>query len=95
MNLVATAHDKRVTINGRSVVISPGGWPEEIARVEWFGAGGVLTLVDGTSVNFTDDTVLVPLIVAWRTAGARQAQKQIGWRERLANWLLRRPHAAG
>ena len=76
MNLVATASDMRVTINGRSAAISPGGWPPEVARVEWFGLGGVLTLIDGSTVKLTDDAMLVPLIVAWRTACNREAEKR-------------------
>lgn len=87
MNLVATAHDKRVTINGRSVVIAAGGWPADVAKVEWFGQAGVVTFADGSAERFTDDAMLVPLIVAWRVAGDRAAQKKMGWREKLANWL--------
>lgn len=85
VNLVATAHDKRVTINGKSVVIAAGGWPEEVAKVEWFGAGGILTLIDGTAIQFIDDTMLVPLVVAWKTANARQ--NHMSWRSRLRRWL--------
>lgn len=88
MNLVATANDKRVTINGRSMTIAPGGWPEEVAKVEWFGDRGALTLIDGHVVRFSDDGVIVPLVIAWRTAEARAlAAKRMGWRARLRRWL--------
>lgn len=83
MNLVATASDKRVVIDGRGVVISPGGWPEAVAKVEWFGMGGVVTLVDGTAIQFTDDTMLVPLVIAWRVASERERQKRLPWYRKL------------
>ena len=94
MNLTATAADKRVVIDGAVAFLAPGGWPPEVVKVEWFGNfnAGVISFADGSAERFTDETVLVPLVLAWRVARARQLRKP-GAMERILAWL-RRPRAA-
>lgn len=86
MNLIATAHDMKVTLNGVTATIRPGGWPAAIAKVEWFGAGGLLTFADGSQLRFNDESLLFPLVVAWRAAQERQKKRP--WYKRWFDFSL-------